>query len=177
MADIPNACDKSGCNRINTKPRPKRAPNGAPARWLHEALRASAEGCLVWPYAKSRNGYGNVSIAGSWVGPHIWVCIKAHGEKPFEGAEVAHGCGNPLCCNPKHLRWATSTENKMDRHQHGTVPLGESVGTAKLSEDDVRAIRELHASGMSMPKISKRFPVTAAAILKVVHRRTWKHVD
>lgn len=40
--------------------------------------------------------------------------------------EAAHDpikCGNRLCCNPAHLRWATDDENREDRYGPGDTTI------------------------------------------------------
>jgi len=48
------------------------------------------------------------------------MCILAHGEPPFTGAQAAHECGNSGCFNPNHLSWKTAKANSADRIVHGT---------------------------------------------------------
>src|ERR1039458_3356779 len=74
--------------------------------------------CIAWPFGESGHGYGaKVSDLGY---PHQFICRKFHGPEPTAKHEVAHGCGNRICINPKHLRWATHTENEADKLLHGT---------------------------------------------------------
>ena len=73
---------------------------------------------------------------------HVHVCKTAHGPKP-DGHEVAHGCGNPSCCAPKHLRWATPHDNLMDKRVHGTMPIGERHCHAKLTDAQFAEIMAL----------------------------------
>ena len=54
---------------------------------------------------------------------------------------------------------------------------GERVGTAKLTEDDVLAIRAMHKSGRwNYNKISKVYNMSREAIRGIVLGNTWKHV-
>ena len=54
---------------------------------------------------------------------------------------------------------------------------GERIGTAKLTENDVTAIRKLWASGeWSTREIAKRFRTSHQNISAIVNRKTWAHV-
>lgn len=46
--------------------------------------------------------------------------------------EAAHRCGNRLCCNPRHLYWATADENRRDRYgdRYGDRPRPALAGDA-----------------------------------------------
>lgn len=155
-----------------------RTPVGLPLSWLRKALEYTEDKCLKWPFAKAGKGYGNVCVGdGSYIGAHVWVCLNAHGEPDVENAEAAHSCGVRLCCNPRHLRWATPKENAGDKIAHGTVPCGEAHHGAKLAEADVIEIRRLEASGVSRRSSAEAFGVAVATIEDIVHRRTWKHLE
>ena len=111
------------------------ARTGAPLRFTLDAAKTKTNECIIWPYATSSNGYGNLIIDGKNCKPHIEVCKITHGEKPSSAHEAAHACRNPSCVNPKHLRWATPKENAKDKIKHGTVTKGrKAVGAAKISE-------------------------------------------
>lgn len=53
---------------------------------------------------------------------------------------------------------------------------GEDNGQAKLSEIDVKAIRELHLVGQSQVSIAREFEVSTSIIYQIVHRKKWKHI-
>jgi hypothetical protein len=47
---------------------------------------------------------------------------------------------------------------------------------AKLSEDDVKEIRRLHASGKLTKHIAEDYGVAITTIAAIVTRRAWKHI-
>lgn len=47
----------------------------------------------------------------------------------------------------------------------------------KVTEDDVREIRNAHANGETNTEIAKRYGVKQHTISVIVHRKTWKHVE
>jgi hypothetical protein len=54
---------------------------------------------------------------------------------------------------------------------------GEKNGSAKLTEDQVREIRRLCASGQYQYVVGRMFGVSQSAVQFIVNRRTWAHVD
>jgi hypothetical protein len=53
---------------------------------------------------------------------------------------------------------------------------GTRNGSAKLTDDDVRKIRKLHAEGMIQREIGAIFGVSQVMIGKIVRRDNWQHV-
>lgn len=56
-------------------------------------------------------------------------------------------------------------------------PRGESHPSAKLTADDVTEVRRLHAAGMSISAIGRRFGVNHNSIQAIIRGRTWKHIS
>jgi len=54
---------------------------------------------------------------------------------------------------------------------------GEAHHSAKLTEDDVRAIRRLHAEGLTNQAIATQYGVSQVSVSSIVLRKHWKHVD
>lgn len=53
---------------------------------------------------------------------------------------------------------------------------GEAHPRAKLTEEQVKQIRQLYAQGFSINAISKNFGVSKWNIQQIVTNKTWKHV-
>lgn len=69
-----------------------------------------------------------------------------------------------------------------DRHGSRTkpdsVPRGERVNTCKLTEAEVREIRDRYArGGVTWKQLSAEYGVLTSSIGKIIHRINWKHVD
>jgi hypothetical protein len=106
--------------------------------------------------------------------------IISNGEIP-DGMNVLHKCDNRPRIRPDHLFLGTHLDNVRDMDAKARRVNRVSAGTinpnAKLSEQDVLAIRELHAAGgIFMPEIAKRFGVKAPCIFKILSGRSWKSV-
>lgn len=103
-----------------------------------------------------------------------YMCEVSHGLPPSDAHDAAHSCGQGHngCINPKHLRWATRTENNNDKIIHGTIMRGEMVPTSRLTAQDVLSIREL-ASSHSGRQIAEMFGIGQATVQHILHRRTW----
>ncbi len=98
-----------------------RASNGEPKKFFDELLNSETNDCIIWPYGKDGDGYGFIDK----IAVHRKICFEIHGEPIGDANQAAHSCRNPSCVNKNHIRWATSSENMMDKHIHGTMPMGD----------------------------------------------------
>jgi hypothetical protein len=155
-----------------------RTASGAPASFIAIAVSHQSDECLMWPFARNSAGYGHMKWGSRYQLAHRLVCEAAHGPAPSDKPYCAHTCGKGHlgCCNPRHLRWATPTENAADKVEHGTHLQGEAIGFAKLHESDVVQIRQRYASGETQYRLATSFGVTQTNISNIVRRASWKHV-
>ena len=101
-------------------------------------------------------------------------------DKPF----VLHHCDIPACVNPRHLYAGTQQDNVNDMVRRKrqapaelTRHLGEEHGRAKLTDDDVREIRALYATGnYSQPILGKRYGVVHSTIGRIVRGEHWANL-
>lgn len=143
--------------------------------WLQKHASWDGEECLIWPFYCDPNGYGRVSHDGRDQIAARVMCALAHGQPPTERHEAAHSCGqgHAGCVNPKHLRWATPHENQMDKAFHGTDTRGEKAWNAKLTEADVKNIRERLSHGESQRSIASDFGVHQVSVSLINRRINW----
>lgn len=145
---------------------------GKAQNFLNYALTYEGESCLLWPFAKISNGYGQIGLAGTTRFVHRLVCANTHGVPNKKGLQAAHSCGNRSCVNPKHIRWATAHENNgADKVKQGRLAKGEKHGMSKLSQSQVDKIR---SSSESAKELANLFEVTPSLINKIRQGLIWR---
>lgn len=150
--------------------------NGTVRDWIDQvALKYEGDDCLIWPFARDRQGYAN--------GGHTdhrsrrayrVICELAHGAPPTPRHEAAHVCGRGMdgCVAPAHLAWKTHAENEADKVGHGTLLKGSDHTNSKLTEAEVRDIRKLFGQ-MTHAQIAKRYGVSRSTISLISSGATW----
>ena len=103
--------------------------------------------CWEWTGAKDKDGYGQVkirAISKNNLRAHrlsaLWAGIISD---LTDGHLICHSCDNPSCVNPDHLWRGSPADNAEDRDSKGRGHYGEKHPMAKLTEDDVRCIKNL----------------------------------
>ena len=90
---------------------------------------------------------------------------------------VNHKDGNKHNNTVDNLEWCTNEYN----HEHATAtglkPKGERIGSSKLTEQSVRAIKRLLSQGFTREKIAALFDVNHTSITHISTGKTWKHID
>lgn len=98
------------------------------------------------------------------------------GPKPPD-MECCHGDGDPLNNRLDNLRWDTHQSNEDDKKRHGTRPKGSGHAHAKLTEDQVREIRDIYArGGITKIGIARAFGLHHSTVLNILSRKGWRHV-
>ena len=86
--------------------------------------------------------------------------------------EGCHNDGNALNNNLNNLRWDTPKNNHADKVKHGTTNRGERCGTAKLTLEQVRAIRK---DDRLQKIIAKEYEVQQSLISRIKNGIRWQH--
>lgn len=152
--------------------------NGEPAAFVKAAVELSKNGhveCIVWPFNKCRNGYGQLHYQGETHKAHR-LSFALSGNEIRDGEYCCHEpkvCHNPSCINPRHLRSATPKENMLDKKIDGTDNIGVKNGQSKLNENRVREIKR---GELTRQQYADKFGVSKSTIDQVVWGNTWKHV-
>lgn len=146
--------------------------------WLLEHVDYRGDDCLIWPFQRLQSdGRAAVKYKGKQTLAARVMCELVHGEPPTPEHEAAHSCGNGHlgCVHPRHVRWATHTENLADQLVHGTRHQGEVHYAATLTERRVLAIREF-AHTMRRASLAAMFGLDIGHVNKIVNRSIWRHV-
>jgi hypothetical protein len=153
-----------------------KSPNGTLRKWLVSHIHYTNQECLIWPFGRTRRGYGQITINGKHIMPHRLMCQLTHGDPEFHDAQARHLCGNGHlgCVNPKHLVWGTASENQLDRRVHGTDLLGSRNPSAKLTEADV--IRIAAKRDVAGRILAEAYGVSRQQIDSIRNGRKWAHI-
>lgn len=97
----------------------------------------------------------------------------ACGEIP-PGMCVCHRCDNPRCINPEHLFLGTDMDNMADRDAKGRQASGDRNGNAKLTWQQVEAIRrEYRESKTPKRALAAKYGVSEREIRYIAHGDIW----
>lgn len=131
-------------------------------------------GCWLWEEHVCIKGYGRIRYRGKKRQAHRVSWIIHRGEIPL-GMNVLHKCDVTGCVNPDHLFLGTDTDNARDREQkqRGHNFKGADMPWAKLSEDDIKAIR---LDTRSQRTIAKNYGITQSAVSLIRLRKNWRHI-
>lgn len=104
---------------------------------------------------------------------HYLVCTAFHGPRPTAKHEAAHIDGNSHNNIAENLVWATKRENENHKIKHGTILRGEDHGRAKLTEDDVLAIRRMITDGATTAETARAFEISWQSVHLIKQRKSW----
>ena len=107
---------------------------------------------------------------------HRLVLEAFIGPQP-KGHQCLHRSGVGTDNRLSNLRWASPRANSRDAIRHQKHCRGERHPGTRLSNSDVREIRDLrHREGWPYKKLAKRFRVSPSGIGLIVSRVNWSHV-
>ena len=132
--------------------------------------------CWMWTAAKDADGYGRFGYEGKMTRAHRVSYTLRHGEIP-KGLLVLHRCDTPACVNPAHLFVGTAADNMRDCSEKGRKSQGDNHHSSKLTDADVRAIREAHAEGVEYRELARKYGVSRSNIWYVVSGQTWRRTS
>lgn len=178
---------------IDTKPLPQLSPKDIARFWSKVAI-GKPDDCWLWQGSLARGGYGQFKAKGRMLRAHRVAYLLGHGHDPIDSL-ICHDCDNPPCCNPSHVSLGTPLSNLQDaakkgrtarltgeRHHTRTNPdsilRGERVGSSKLTEEQVRDIRDRYANtDTSQEKLAAEYGVIRESIRDILKGKNWAHVS
>ena len=137
--------------------------------FLGNALQSNMDECIEWPFGRDRQNYGAVQRNGKVLKAHRLVAGICFMRELKSWEVVRHTCDNPPCCNPKHLRVGTQTDNIKDMFSKGR----NTSGMAKLNRQSVKDIKRRYALGERQASIAKDYGVHRSSISNVCRGKTY----
>lgn len=187
----PNFCPHCRSSRMRPEPRPTTptaimssllfSPNqgdemgdpkltkgkGRAVEWIRHHANYDADFCLLFPFYRDPNGYGQFGYLGKMHYAHRFMCELVHGSPP-PGHEAAHSCGNGHlgCANPKHLSWKTRSANRQDSTAHGMGVRNHTNNRRKLTEEQLQQIHALKGKKTQV-QIGEMFGISAQSVRSI----------
>lgn len=107
---------------------------------------------------------------------HVLVCATFH-EKPNDEG-VYHAChrnGNKLDCRASNMYWGTPSQNMLDREAHRRAA-GRQHPRAKLSVEQVKAIRKRIHDGESIKALARELGMSDTYLGDLYKGKFWDHI-
>ncbi len=103
---------------------------------------------------------------------HSLIMLTFVGPRPV-GLEIAHSNGCPSDNRLSNLRYCTRTQNYWDSEKHGTRPIHEKHGRAKLTLKQVRNIHSRYIAGELIGDLAREHGVSYSVVGQIVKGKTW----
>lgn len=150
-------------------------------------MRRFANGARLCPRHRAERGNPNYLQVSTMIDgvvinayAHRLVWVSIHGPIPA-GLTINHRNGIKSDNRPENLELATASEQMRHRldvlkTHRGGCPPGSRHWKTKLTEEDVRRIRQLRKDGTRPTDLALEFDLSVASIINICARRIWKHV-
>lgn len=149
--------------RVVHDPHPTLRDATAVSRFWSLVDRGPDDTCWPW-LGDTSKGYGVFTWGGTVFGAHELALSFTTGERRIPSLDTCHSCDNPICCNPAHLRFDSRAANVADMVSRGRA----SRALQRLSDEQVRTIRERRAAGARQCDLARDFGVTDGWISELV---------
>lgn len=108
---------------------------------------------------------------------HLLVAEAFLEPRPTPKHEINHRNRVTTDNRDDNLEWVTSSGNKQHALSGPRPVRGEMVGSAKLTETGVRAIRVRRAAGERISALAAGYGVSETAVSSVLHGKSWAWLD
>jgi hypothetical protein len=132
-------------------------------------------GCWEWTGSRFVGGRPRAARQGPNAYAHRVSWREHFGEIP-DGLWVCHRCNYKLCVNPSHLYLGDVKINSADAARDGLYRVGQKHGRAKLSDDEMKEIREMKGLCISQQAIADAYGVNQTQISRIWLGQTWARV-
>ncbi len=126
-----------------------------------------------------KNGYKVYANSHYRVYAHRLLYAFYHGVNRLDQFEsINHINGDKLDNHKENLEGCSLRENSIHQWKNGMAVRGEECTYSKLTESDVKLIKQMLIAGeKSQYEIARIFNVSRSAILNIKQGNTWKHVS
>ena len=155
-------------------------PKGKRSAELAAAAESASDECIFLT-TKSASPVTTVRLRRKHISAARAVWIMAHGDPG--GLLVLHGCnggsGSHGCVNVRHLSLGDHAQNMRDMAASGRAKTpenrarGEAQGASKLTEVQVREIRQKCADGAKQRDVARQYGVVNSTVCQIVNRKMW----
>ena len=147
-------------------------------RFWEKVAKGGPDDC--WPFtgARSPKGYGVLNRSSHGEGFAHRRALGLSGVEVPPQLCVLHSCDNPACCNPAHLSLGDRAENNRQMVERGRRAsfAGSHNNNAKLTAEDVRAIRRLAAGGAAKRSLGRQFGISEVQVGRIVRGERWREI-
>jgi len=136
--------------------------------------------CWEWTGCLYKHGYGKIFICRN--GVQYVHRISASVFLNFDIKSklcILHKCDNKKCFNPDHLFVGTRQDNmndKVDKNRQSRMK-GEKSGTAKLSDKDIKEIRNHYKNkNFNQQELAYIYNISGSQISKIINKVCWSNI-
>jgi len=129
-------------------------------------------------WSATSHGYHIIHVPGttsSVVRLHRYLYEQHHKVKLDPKDVIRHTCDNRWCIEITHLLIGTKKDNTRDGIERGRIKLkGEDNPNARLTEEDVKKIRQMHKTGKyTQAELAEEYDVYPSTISRIISRELW----
>jgi hypothetical protein len=154
-------------------------PRNAKRFWTH--VDRTGE-CWLWTASLDGKGYGQFRVGGN-----RGRMMRAHRVayllvmRCIPDLLACHRCDNRQCVRPSHLFFGTDLDNVRDMDAKGrrrtVTARGEAHANAKLTLEQVQAIKDAICGGETQRSIADRFGVSLSTVNHINTGRRWSYAS